>query len=66
MATCPVCGFDELDEEPWRDGSGSQEICPSCGVQFGYEDACGGDIGRRREFYEQRRAEWIARGSSAP
>jgi hypothetical protein len=66
MATCPVCDCDQLDEEPWKDGVGSQEICPLCGLQFGYDDACGGDQNRRPEFYEQRRAEWFARGSTAP
>lgn len=66
MAICPVCGFDQLSDEPWADGSGSLEICPSCKVQFGYDDACGGDEARRREFYEARRVDWLAKGRATP
>jgi transcription elongation factor Elf1 len=55
---CPVCGYDELAEQPWtEDGGGSQEICPQCGIQFGYDDAAGGDLTRREQTY----AEWRAR-----
>lgn len=36
--TCPVCGLF-LDFDPWIEGHSSQEICPCCGVQFGYFDA---------------------------
>ena len=45
--TCPVSGYPELEEPPWTDGSGSDEICPSCGIHFGYDDAAGGDAARR-------------------
>jgi len=40
MNICPVCGYAGL-EEPSHDsfGYGSQDICPSCGTQFGYHDA---------------------------
>ena len=41
---CPVCGYPALQEAP-RDpqtGSGSYEICPSCGFQFGVDDDDGG------------------------
>ncbi len=36
---CRVCGFHQLDP-PWgEDGkSPTYEICPCCGVEFGYED----------------------------
>lgn len=39
--TCHVCGYPELSEPPWgEDGqSSSFNICPCCGVEFGYEDA---------------------------
>lgn len=52
---CPVCGFEELVEEP-RDGAGeaSFEICESCGFQFGFTDD---DLGYS---YDQWRAQWIA------
>jgi len=36
--SCPVCGYNDPALPPfgeeWRD-----EICPSCGSQFGYDDA---------------------------
>lgn len=31
---CPVCGYDELPYAPI-----DHEICPSCGTEFGYDDA---------------------------
>ncbi len=39
--TCHVCGYPDLLEPPWgEDGqSSSFDICPCCGVEFGYEDA---------------------------
>ena len=60
-ATCPVCQ-SELDFEPWCENSASDEICPSCGIQFGYNDA--------REDYRQRiyslwREAWIANNRRA-
>jgi hypothetical protein len=58
---CPVCGFT-LDLEPWFEGSGSQEICPSCGIQFGYDDAAGGDAAKRQAVYLTWRARWKAGG----
>jgi hypothetical protein len=58
---CPVCGFD-LGFMPWEGTSSSDEICPSCGIQFGYDDAAGGDIVKRREIYREWRARWIMRG----
>jgi hypothetical protein len=60
MATpfiCPVCGFPNLTEEPRHaDGGGSDEICPSCGFQFGYDDD-----DRGISFVDWRR-DWIKRG----
>ncbi len=36
---CPVCGFPHLCEEPYpQSGGTSDEICPSCGFLFGYDD----------------------------
>jgi len=35
MHRCPVCGYNALKEPP----DDSFEICPCCGVQFGYDDA---------------------------
>lgn len=58
---CPACGYI-LDFEPWADGSPSDEICPCCGIQFGYTDAAGGDMQRRTALYEKWRSDWIAAG----
>jgi len=38
---CPVCRWPGLMEEAWREHSPSHEICPSCGTEFGYDDAIG-------------------------
>ena len=55
--TCPVCGYDALEERPYSPaGSGSQEICPSCNFQFGYDDHSEGIT------FQQWRAQWIAKG----
>lgn len=38
--SCPVCGYPNLEEPPYdRYGSSSFGICPSCGTEFGYDDA---------------------------
>jgi hypothetical protein len=58
MNLCPACGLEQ-DEPPWRDGVGSQEICSSCGLQFGYQDACGGRVDLRPGFYVGWRVRWI-------
>lgn len=55
---CPECGF-LLDRPAWSDAGGSFEICPSCGIQFGYTDAAGGDPGRRAQLW----LEWRARST---
>jgi hypothetical protein len=55
---CPVCGFPGLDDPPRSSvtGAGSDEICPSCGFQFGYHDD------DRRISYQEWRKKWIAEG----
>jgi len=54
---CPVCGWPELDEPPRNDSGGaSDEICPACGYQFGFDDD------DRGLTYEEARARWIADG----
>jgi hypothetical protein len=63
MYLCPVCGFDGLQEPPWMDGEPSDEICPSCGTHFGYDDVAGGHADLREQAYKRRRMEWIERGS---
>jgi hypothetical protein len=48
--TCPVCGYDHLEDPP-RDW----EICPCCRTQFEYSD--------RNRSYAELRAAWIATGA---
>jgi hypothetical protein len=59
---CPVCGYDCLYEAPWNDGVGSDEICPSCGTHFGYDDMAGGDAARREARHRELRSRWIDGG----
>lgn len=59
---CPVCGY-QLDQPAWDPVSGpSDEICPSCGIQFGYDDAAGGDPIRRQQIYLDWRERWVKNG----
>lgn len=55
-ALCPVCR-NELDFEPWFEDSSSHEICPFCGIQFGYNDE---DPDLRERIYVEWREAWIA------
>lgn len=55
---CPICN-SKLEEAPWVGNAGSQEICPSCGVQFGYSDHAGGDRYKRQEIYTMWKDVWI-------
>ncbi|TMF64503.1 MAG: hypothetical protein E6I14_03380 [Chloroflexi bacterium] len=59
---CPVCGYPDLRQPPWRGDSGSFEICSSCGTHFGYEDAAGGDVLARPARYLVLREKWMAAG----
>jgi hypothetical protein len=47
--TCPVCGFDNLDEAPER-----YAICPCCGVEFGNDD--------EMHSHEDLRRKWVTGG----
>ncbi len=58
---CPVCGYPDLYDEPWADGSPSDEICPSCGTHFGYDDA-GDDAAARQVRHAHLRQKWRASG----
>ncbi len=67
---CRVCGFFFSESLPWGDDgcSPSFDICPCCGVEFGYEDATPVGVIRYRdkwlesggEFYDadQRPSNW--------
>lgn len=58
---CPACGLP-LDFAPWDWDLASFEICPSCGIQFGYTDAAGGAWKKRQEVYSSWRAKWVKEG----
>lgn len=51
-----------MDFEPWYNNSASDEICPSCGIHYGYDDLAGGDYGKRKLIYKEWRNEWIKKG----
>ena len=53
---CPVCAYPDLDDPPRQAGSPSDEICPSCGFQFGYTDDDSGYT------YAEWRRKWVAEG----
>jgi hypothetical protein len=55
---CPVCTTD-LGFEAWSRGGASFEICPGCGIQFGYNDARP-DL--RLLVYLCWREEWLTNG----
>lgn len=57
---CPVCGY-MLDFKAWHKGNSSQEICPSCGTQFGYDDSSPTVDGVVKNWDELRK-KWIANG----
>lgn len=58
--TCPVCGWPELREHPYGPtGAGSYEICPCCGIEFGYA-LIYGDVG---DYHAGYREAWVTYGS---
>jgi hypothetical protein len=57
---CPVCGF-ELVSPAWENDSPSDEICPSCGIQFGYNDMID-NLQTRKMIYVEWRKKWIEEG----
>ncbi len=59
--SCPACGF-YLGFAAWDGLSASDEICSSCGIQFGYSDVAGGDPLARVALYKNWREKWIEDG----
>lgn len=62
LFVCPVCGYGGLTERPWDNDAPSDEICPSCGTQFGYDDAAGGSAAQRQARHRALREQWVSRG----
>lgn len=59
MYTCPVCGWSKLEESPYDETkSSSFEICPSCGTEFGYQDATKSHAELRKEWIEKEMPWW--------
>lgn len=51
----PVCGYPGLEEPPYDEvGCSSFGMCPSCGTQFGYDDATSAHADLRKL--------WISKG----
>jgi hypothetical protein len=50
MYLCPVCGYERLEDPP-KDFT----ICPSCGTEFGYDDAF--------SSHAELRAKWLRNGA---
>jgi hypothetical protein len=61
MTICPVCGYG-LSFSPWEGNSPSDEICPCCFIQFGYDDFAGGNLIDRAKVYEDWRRLWVDTG----
>jgi hypothetical protein len=66
LAVCPICGFIGGQDTAWiptDDGSPipSQDICPSCSVQFGMDDmiANSDPIGTQTANWLRLRLNWL-------
>jgi hypothetical protein len=51
MYRCPVCGYEQLQDPPRN-----YSICPSCGTEFGLDDA--------KKSHVQLRLEWVMAGGN--
>ena len=58
---CPVCGYPGFVEPPWDGDNPSYDICPSCGVEFGYHDSRP-TLDERRARQAELRQEWLLAG----
>ncbi len=64
--TCPVCGYASLAEPPHDEtGGASFEICPSCGTEFGYDDASKSHA-ELRKLWLAAGAPWRSRATAPP
>ncbi|SRR5579863_9477066 len=64
LAKCPVCGF-RLGFLPWGEfgNTASHEICPCCGIEFGFhDDALLDDPKDREKVWNDWRKRWIKEG----
>jgi hypothetical protein len=58
---CPVCGYPNLDQPAWDPDTGSPsfDICPSCGCEFGYQDATPTAKEKYRKNWVKQGAPWF-------
>ena len=56
LCICPVCGYDKLDEPPYKDGYPTYEICPYCGFEYGFDDDSEGHT------FDSYREKWVNEG----
>jgi hypothetical protein len=62
--TCPVCGWPFLSSPAYfAEDTPSDEICLSCGIQFGYTDWGRGDQHVRRRIRLEWRRRWLDEGA---
>jgi hypothetical protein len=63
---CPVCGYHGLTEPPHdAHGCASFQICPSCGTEFGYDDAAKSHAALRKAWLDGG-ARWTSRVIAMP
>ena len=63
---CPVCGYPDLTEPAYdQHGCASFDICPSCGTEFGYDDA-GRTHADLRERWVNTGAKWSSSTAKPP
>jgi hypothetical protein len=57
--TCLVCGFNDLYEPPYDiEGIPSDEICPCCGFQYGFDD----DVDEKEMAFLEWKRGWENKG----
>lgn len=67
--TCPICGNPNLTDRPYNDDdtSVSDEICPCCGFQFGYDDRASGRTHTAwRRHWIDNKMPWFSHGRRPP
>ena len=63
---CPICGYPEMTQPAYDEyDCCSWDICPSCGVEFGYHDATRSHETLRQQWLEKG-AEWYSAVTAPP